>query len=82
MQTRQNIKQLFGPEKLSELSRSGPLVVKSPRPPTARTSSEWKRLNVDMGLIRFMFVLLEKNTPAVSYTNVGWFAWMRAESMT
>ena len=42
MQTRQNIKQLFGPEKLSELSRSGPLVVKSPRPPTARTSSEWK----------------------------------------
>ena len=37
-----NIEQLFGTEKLSGLSRSGPLVVKSPRPPTARTSSEWK----------------------------------------
>ena len=28
------IEQLFGPEKLSELSRNGPLVVKSLRPPT------------------------------------------------
>ena len=37
-----NIEQLFGPEKLSELSRNGPLVVKSLRPPTALTSSECK----------------------------------------
>ena len=45
-----NIEQLFGPEKLSGLSRSGPLVVKSLRPPTAWT----------LGLIRFMFVVLGK----------------------
>ena len=32
---RANIEQLFGHEKLSELSRNGPLVVKSLRPPTA-----------------------------------------------
>ena len=69
-----NIEQLFGPEKLSELSRNGPLVVKSLRPPTAWTSSECKWLNVDVGLVRFMFVVLEKNTPAVSSTNGGWFA--------
>ena len=37
-----NIEQLFGPEKLSELSRYGPLVVRSLRPPTAWTSSECK----------------------------------------
>ena len=63
-----NIEQLFGPEKLSELSRNGPLVVKSLRPPTAWTSSECKWLNVDVGLVRFMFVVLEKNTLAVSST--------------
>ena len=57
-----NIEQLFGPEKLSELSRNGPLVVKSLRPSTAWTSSECKWLNVDVGLARSMFVVLEKNT--------------------
>ena len=66
-----NIEQLFGPEKLSELSRNGPLVVKSLRPPTAWTSSECKWLNVDVGLARFMFVVLEKNTLAV--TKGSWF---------
>ena len=66
MQTRQNIKQLFGPEKLSGLWRSGPQVVKSLRPPTAWTSAECKWLNVDVGLVRFMFVVLEKNTLVVT----------------
>ena len=66
-----NIEQLFGPEKLSELSRNGPLVVKSLRPPTAWTSSECKWLNVDVGLVRFMFVVLEKNT--LASTKGGWF---------
>ena len=84
MQTRQNIKQLFGPEKLSGLWRSGPQVVKSLRPPTAWTSAECKWLNVDVGLVRFMFVVSEKNTPAVSSTNRGgggggWFFGMCAE---
>ena len=69
-----NIEQLFGPEKLSELSRNGPLVVKSLRPPTAWTSSECKWLNVDVGLARFMFVVLEKNTLAVTSTKGGWFS--------
>ena len=71
-----NIKELFGPEKLSGLSRNGPLVVKSLTPPTAWTSSEWKRLNVDVDLARFMFVVLEKNTLAVSSSEGSWFAWM------
>ena len=61
-----NIEQLFGPEKLSDLSRNGPLVVKSVRPPTAWTSSECKWLKVDVWLARFMFVVLEKNTLAVT----------------
>ena len=56
-----NIEQLFGPEKLSELSINGPLVVKSLTPPKAWTSSECKWLNVDVGLARFMFVVLQKN---------------------
>ena len=77
-----NIEQLFGPEKLSELSRNGPLVVKSLRPPTAWTSSECKWLNVDVGLVRFMFVVLENNALIVSSTKGGWFAWMCAESLT
>ena len=75
-----NIEQLFGPEKLSELSRNGPLVVKSLRPPTAWTSSECKWLNMDVGLVRFMFVVLEKNILAV--TKGGWFSCMCAESTT
>ena len=82
MQTRQNIKQLFGPEKLSGLSRSGPLVEKSMRPPTAWTSSECKWLSVDVGLVKFMFVVLEKTTPTVSSTKRAWFAGMCAESVT
>ena len=61
-----NIEQLFGPEKLSELLRNGPLVVKSLRPPTAWMSSECKWLNVDVGLARCMFVVLEKNTLVVT----------------
>ena len=69
-----NIEQLFGPEKLSELSRNEPLVVKSLRPSTAWTSSECKWLNVDVGLARFMFVVLEKNTLAVTFTKGGWFS--------
>ena len=75
-----NIEQLFGPEKLSELSRNGPLVVKSLRPPTAWTSSECKWLNVDVVLVSFMFVVLEKNILAV--TKGGWFSRMCAESTT
>ena len=74
MQTRQNIKQLFGPEKLSGLWRSGPQVVKSLRPPTAWTSAECKWLNVDVGLVRFMFVVLEKNTLVVTRGGGGWFS--------
>ena len=66
-----NIEQLFGAEKLSELSRNGPLVVKSLRPPTAWTSSECKWLNVDVGLARFMFVVLEKNTLVVTKEGAG-----------
>ena len=69
-----NIEQLFRPEKLSELSRNGPLVVKSPRPPTAWMSFECMWLNVDVGLARFMFVVLEKNTLAVTSTKGGWFS--------
>ena len=75
-----NIQQLFGPKKLSELSRSVPLVVKSLRPPKAWTSSECKWLNVDVGLVRFMFVVLENNTLTVSSTKGGWFAWMCART--
>ena len=48
------MEQLFGPEKLSELSRNRSLVVKS------------------LGLVRFMFVVLEKNILAVA--KVGWFS--------
>ena len=77
-----NIAQVFGPETLSGLSRSGPLVVKSLRPPTAWTLSECKWLNVDVGLVRFMFVVLGENTLAVSSTKGGWFAWKCAEYMT
>ena len=61
-----NIEQLFGPEKLSELSRNGPLVVKSLRPPTAWTSSECKWLNVDVGLVRFW-----RKTPLLSLRGAG-----------
>ena len=49
-------------------------------PPTAWTSSECKWLNVEGRLVRFMFVVLEKNTLAV--TKGGWFTWMCAESTT
>ena len=69
-----NIEQLFRPEKFSELSRNGPLVVKSPRPPTAWMSFECMWLDVDVGLARFMFVVLEKNTLAVTSTKGGWFS--------
>ena len=75
-----NIEQLFGPEKLSELSRNGPLVVKSLKPPTAWTSSECKWLNVDVVLVSFIFVVLEKNILAV--TKGSWFSCMCAESTT
>ena len=57
-----------------------PLVVKSLRPPTACASSECKWLNVDVGLVRFMFVVLEKNILAV--TKGGWFSCICAESTT
>ena len=48
-----------------------PLVVKSLRPPTAWASSECKWLNVDVGLARFMFVVLEKNTLVVTKGGAG-----------
>ena len=57
-----------------------PLVVKSLRPPTAWASSECKWLNVDVGLVRFMFVVLEKNILAV--TKGGWFSCVCVESTT
>ena len=59
-----NIEQLFGPEKLSELSRNGPLVVKSLRMPTAWTSCECKWLNVDVGL--GLYSLFWRKTPLLS----------------
>ena len=77
-----NMEQLFGPEKLSELSRNWPLVVKSLRPPRTWTSSEYKWLNVDVQLTRFLFVVLEKNTLAVTSSKGGWFYWMSAEPTT
>ena len=37
---------------------------------------------MDVGLARFMFVVLEKNTIAVTSTKGSWFSWMCAESTT
>ena len=43
--------------------------LKSPRPSTEWTSSEWMWLNV--GLVRFIFLVLGKETLAVSFTKGG-----------
>ena len=43
--------------------------LKSPRPSTEWTSSEWMWLNV--GLVGFIFLVLEKETLAVSFTKGG-----------